>query len=274
MPRTLTCAIAQMNARLGATAANLTEVCRLSALAAGRGARLIILPEGCLTGNAFGDAARQATLPLEPRAFAPLADAARQHGITICAGFATPFGRSFNIVQAIALPTGEILFQRKAAKAATEEAFLEPWPDPARTVFAVDGVRVALTICSEFGAPRVMATIAAAQPDLLLHPSAGHMQPEEVWRPETATSAPVLQFEPQCRQIVERTAADVKARGMPRLAANPIGFDGATWWPGNSFAFAADGTLAIWLPGENRSERMQASFGVTTMPIPERTPAP
>jgi predicted amidohydrolase len=68
-----------------------------------------------------------------------------------------------------------------------------------------------------------------------------------------------------CRQIVTRSAAEVRHRGIPKAAANPIGFDGAAWWPGNSFVIDARGRVVCWLKGENRPARMQASFGVAEL---------
>lgn len=266
-PSSLRVAIGQMNARLGDVDGNIREAVRLSSLAAAEGARLIILPEGCLTGNAIGSPAQQETLSLEPGPFRPLCECAADHGIAICAGFAAVFGEKFNIVHAIVESSRRVLFQRKAFRATTEPEFLAPWPDPARTMFNVDGARVAIVICSEMGVKPVMDDLARRAPDIVLHPSAGHMNEQELLRSGRPSTPEARAFEMNCRRVVERAAQRVKERGIPLLGANPVGYDGATWWPGNSYGVDAGGTVRLWLKGENRPERMENAFAVGTMPF-------
>lgn len=62
-------AIGQMRtAPLDRPSDNMAEALRLAEEAAAGGARLLVLPEGCLTGNALRDPARQAVLPEDPAA--------------------------------------------------------------------------------------------------------------------------------------------------------------------------------------------------------------
>jgi predicted amidohydrolase len=267
MSRTIRLALAQTNALLGDTAANIAETGRLARAAAGQGARLIVLPEGGLTGNALADPARQATLPCEPGPFDPLSAVARECGIVICAGFAAPFGDFFNIVHAVIAPDG-IRFQRKAARATTEPAFLAPWPDPERVVFDVEGIRVALMICSEYSSKPCQEALARARPDLVLHPSAGRLRDDEVLRPGQPATPAALAFPGIARQVVERAAERIREAGVPRAGANPIGFDGEVYWPGNSYAVDAGGRIVMWLKGENDPARMAASLAVGDMPLP------
>ena len=250
-----------MTPRLDDTAANIAKVCDLSGAAARDGARLILFPEGCLTGNAFPPV-RQPALDAVPDSFAPLIETARRGGIVICAGFVAPFGDRFNVAHAIVLPDGRVLFQRKAACVNGEPAHLTAWPDPARAVFTLDGFRVAIAICSEYGLPHVETALATARPAVILHPSAGRMTPDEL-APHGARSGG---FHAQCRRVVELAAAEVKSRGVPKLSANPIGFDGHTWWPGNSYAVGADGVVLAWIPGENDPARMKPAVSVFDLP--------
>jgi len=267
MSRSLRLAIAQANALLGDTAANIAETARLARAAASQGARLIILPAGGLTGNALTGPARQATLPCEPAPFEPLAAVARERQITICAGFATPLGGAFNIVHAIVAPDG-IRFQHKAAKASTEPPFLTPWPDPERVVFTVDGARIALMICSEYAAKPCQEALARAEADLVLHPSAGRLRDDEVLQPGQPATPAARAFPDVARQVVERAAVRIREAGIPRAGANPIGFDGEVYWPGNSYAVDAAGRVVMWLKGENDPVRMSASLAVADMPLP------
>ncbi|MBI2438608.1 MAG: carbon-nitrogen hydrolase family protein [Lentisphaerae bacterium] len=267
--KTLRVAIAQFNSRLGDLAGNMAEVARLSREAAQQGARLILFPEGCLTGNALKDARQQAVLPMEAQAFQPLRAIADERNITICAGFATPYNDKFNIVHAILQPGEKPLFQRKAWRAPTEPTFLDPWPDPERMSFVLDGVHLAVAICSEYGAPKVEAALAKVKPAVILQPSAGSLTEEQAWKDNTKPTAAATAFSQEWRAVVERAVEDIQRRRVAKLGANPIGFDGETWWPGNSFAIDATGKILIWLEGENRPSRMKAAVGVAELTITE-----
>lgn len=260
-------ALGQMVCLLHDNAANIRTACDLSREAARQGARLIVLPEGCLTGNALTGPGQQAVLPVEPGAFADLARVATAGNIVICAGFIAAFGEKFNTVHAIVEPGGSVRFQRKAFRAKTEPPFIAAWPDPARVVFAVDGIRMTLAICSEFGAPGVREAMEAAPVDLVLHPSAGSMKPEQVWPEGTEATPARLAFDADCHDIVTRAAAGIKSAGVPRMGSNPVGFDGETWWPGNSYAVDARGTVALWMKGENRPARMVSTVAVAEMDV-------
>jgi predicted amidohydrolase len=266
-PKRLRFALGQTVSRLQDTAGNLRTVCELSIEAARQGARLIVFPEGCLTGNALVDSASQAVMPAEAGAFEPLARIATEHGITICPGFVTPFNGKFNTVHAVIEPGGSVRFQHKAFRAKTEPPFLAAWPDPARVVFEVDGIRIVITICSEFGAPGVREATDLAAPELLLHPSAGSLKPEQVWRDGETPSAAAREFGEYCRGIVTRAADRIRASGVPKMGSNPIGFDGEAWWPGNSYAVDAAGRVALWMKGENRPALMRSSVEVADISV-------
>ncbi|MBI2440048.1 MAG: carbon-nitrogen hydrolase family protein [Lentisphaerae bacterium] len=267
--KTLRIAIAQFNSRLGDLSGNTAEVTRLSREASQQGARLILFPEGCLTGNAHKDARRQAVLPVEAQVFQPLRAVADEQNITICAGFATPYNDKFNIVHAILQPGAKPLFQRKAWRDQNEPVFLEPWSDPARVPFVVDGVRLAVAICSEYGAQKIEAALAKVKPAVILQPSAGSLTEDQVWKDNTKPTAAATAFGQEYQGVVQRAVKDVQRRRVAKLGANPIGFDGETWWPGNSFAIDATGKVLIWLEGENRPSRMKAAVGVAELTIAE-----
>lgn len=265
--KTLRVAVAQFTSRLGDTSGNMAEVARLSREAARQGARLILFPEGCLTGNAIEDTGEQAVLPLEAEAFLPLRQIADQQLITICAGFATPYKDKFNLVQAILQPGQNVLFQRKAWRAPSEPVFLEPWPDPQRVPLVVEDIRLAITICSEYGAPPIEEALAQVKPAVLLQPSAGRLLEEQVWKDGAKPSAAAAAFSKEYRAVLQRATQDARKRQVAKLVANPIGFDGATWWPGNSFVIDAAGKTLAWLEGENRPAQMKAAVGVADLTI-------
>jgi predicted amidohydrolase len=267
-------AIGQMKvAALDRPGDNMPEACSLARQAAAGGARLLILPEGCLTGNALSRAERQPSMPAEPGALEPLTAIAWETGLTICAGFATPFDGMFNLVHAVIPPEGPVLFQHKAARASTEPPFIKAWPDPVRVPFVVDGMTVVIAICSEFANSAVMAEVRRCKPDLLLHPSAGSMKPEEVWTPASAGTPPVLEFRTKSRRVVDRAAAGNIEMGIPRAGANPVGFDGETWWPGNCYALGSGTEVLCWVEGENRPEHQVSRLGFADIPEKGSTPS-
>lgn len=271
MSQSLRIAIGQTVSVLNNTESNMAQVCRLSAEAAAQGAKLILLPEGCLTGNALSSPSKQATLPVDPAAFEPLRRVAMDGGITICAGFATPYEDKFNVVHAIVQPDGNVLFQRKATRASTEPTFLAPWPDATREVFEVDGVRTVMVICSEMGGKDVRAAMEAVSPELILHCSAGCVPKDQVY--ETDPSPEILaEIEQGMRRVADGAARKVAEERIPRIGANPIGFDGETYWPGNSFAIDATGTIRLWMKGTHVVARMAPSVEVADMQIPARVP--
>lgn len=265
--RQLRFALGQMACRLHDNAGNMAEACRLSREAARQGARLIVLPEGCLTGNALTGPERQDSMPADPAAFAALSRVAVDGGITICAGFIMPLGSRFNTVHAIIGPDGAVRFQHKAFRASTEPAFLVAWPDPERVTFTVDGVRIVIAICSELGAPGVRESMERVAPDVILHPSAGSMKPAQVRKDGEAPTAEVLAFDDECRNVVTRAAEAVRESGIPKLGTNPIGFDGETWWPGNSYAVDGAGRVVLWMKGENTPARMVSTMAVADLAL-------
>lgn len=254
-------AIGQTIPRLQDTATNVAEACRLATQAASQGARLLLLPEGCLTGNALSSSDKQATLPTDAKALADLHSVSRAGDIVICAGFVTPFGTGYNIVHAVITPA-EIKFQHKAFRASTEPAFLIPWPDPTREGFTLDGVRIVITICSEFGTPDVMAAVERSAPQLILHPSAGRITHGGLQEHAGENCAQRERLADEHRRVVTAAADSVSKQGVARIAANPIGFDGEAWWPGNSYAIDATGRIVIEIPGENDPVRMHASLAL------------
>jgi predicted amidohydrolase len=241
---------------------NMEEACRLAGEAGAAGARLLLLPEGCLTGNALNGPGRQAALPAEAAPFEPLSRIARKTGLTLCAGFTTRLADGFfNVAHAILAPDGSARFQHKAFRASGEPKHLKAWPDPARTAFTVDGRTIVITICSEYGRPDIMESARACRPDLILHPSAGRMNDNEVWRAGHENEPPVRDFLANCRNVVESAAKANAQDGLHRVAANPVGFDGETWWPGNGYAVSGKGEILAWVEGENRPERMLSRLG-------------
>ncbi|MBI3987888.1 MAG: carbon-nitrogen hydrolase family protein [Lentisphaerae bacterium] len=268
MKKMLRAASAQITGHLKDMNANVEDACRLSTEAAEQGARLIQFPEGCLTGNALTDPSHQPTLNLDERErpFVRLKEVAARHGIAICAGFTTRWGRKFNVVHAVIQPKGPVLFQRKAARASTEPVFLAPWPDLTRHFFEVDGVRCVNVICSEMGHAGVVDAVIIGRPQLILHCSAGCLPASQVLQ-RAPTPEEEAAMDKEMHGVVEGAAKATAKSGIPRLTANPVGFDGETYWPGNSYVVDGSGKVLLWIKGTKVLERMQPSMSVTDIPV-------
>ena len=260
----LTVAVGQFICRLGNIPGNINQACRLTEEASRQGAKLLLLPEGCLTGNAFNRPADQDTLPLTPEAIQPLQEVVDRTGTTVCPGAATPYASGINIVQAIIQPHTPPRWQHKAAKAKTEPYFLIPWPDVKRNIFYVDRWRVCILICSESAQRETRQSLSDCAPDLVLHPTAGSIPSDMVAEgPHTATRYATFQ---QDSQRVLTSASDmVREWGIPKISANPIGFDGQVHWPGNSYIIDKSGRILTSLPGENRPTAMRSGVVTATL---------
>jgi hypothetical protein len=108
----------------------------------------------------------------------------------------------------------------------------------------------------------------AAAPDLVLHSSAGHLLKNEVIRETPPSRKALAAADKLMRGPPEGAAKDAARRGIPRLASNPIGFDGELYWPGNSYAVGADGRIYLWVKGTAVPSEMRPSVSVVDLPIP------
>ncbi|MFI5282676.1 MAG: carbon-nitrogen hydrolase family protein [Candidatus Dormibacterales bacterium] len=183
-------AVGQFSAGLDKNA-NLSRISELSAAAAARGARLLVLPEGamCDFGRATDDLAPLAEALDGPfvQALSALAD---EHGQTVVAGmFEAIPGAShiYNTAVAIAPRVGLVAVYRKrrlfdAFTDRESDRFQPGAADP--PLIEVDGFRVGMVICYELRFPSLFESLADRGADLVLVPSAWVAGPlkEEHWR--------------------------------------------------------------------------------------------
>jgi len=249
--KTLRVAIGQIVGNLGATSENVATACRVSHEAAQGGAKLILFPEGMLNGNAL-TREKQVFFPAEPEFFTSLQNVSDEMDIAICIGFTTPIEDKLNNAFAIIRPRKKLVFQYKCARTNTEPNFLKAYPNETRTLFNVDGVRIVICICCEYGQAKIQKAIAMADPDLILHPSAGYEKDGQPGSKLTAKTTHML-FQ-NFRSCVINATVDIAKLGIPKVSANPLGFDGEIWWPGNSYAISSDGEILLWLKGKTFSK--------------------
>ena len=244
-------AICEIAGKLGETRDNLQIASRVSRNAARDGARLIVFAEGFLSGNAFLRE-KQDFLPAEIESFELLQDVSDKENITICIGFTAPLKGGFNNAFAIIQPNKEVVIQYKCTRSPMEPEFLVVYDDVSRKEFDVDGINVVISICSESADQRVEDAITLSNPDLILHPSAGY---EEEHQPNKSLSLSLKCEREKFLSFVDAGAEKAAKRGIAEISANPLGFDGDIWWPGNSFAVSKNGDVLLWMKGELFSEQ-------------------
>ncbi|HPX35620.1 MAG TPA: carbon-nitrogen hydrolase family protein [Mycobacterium sp.] len=165
----------QTAGRPGDVEANLAELERAAATAAGRGAGLLITPELFLTGYDVGDALYSlAAQPLLERA----CTIAREHDIALIVGLpeVAPAGRLYNSAVFID-HTGEVLarYRKTHLFAELDRRYFDAGDD---AVCVVDyrGIRVAMMICYDVEFPENVRRAALAGAHLVAVPTA-QMEP-------------------------------------------------------------------------------------------------
>jgi Predicted amidohydrolase len=163
-------ALVQSSPVLGEVESNLEAL--ISAIR-GCEAELYVLPELCLGGYDFVDAAEASRYACEPggREVAALAREARLRDAGIVFGFAesAPGGKLYNSAM-IALPDGRMRVYRKTHLFAREKLLFSPG-DTGFFVEGFRGLRVGLAICFDWIFPESFRSLALMGADLIAHPA-------------------------------------------------------------------------------------------------------
>jgi predicted amidohydrolase len=143
-------AAAQIRARPGRLAESVEAHLRLAGRAADEGASLVIFPELSLTGYSSALTHRDAIEPGDPM-LEPLAELARERGITVVAGAPLASGRGIAI--------GSVTFGAGGARGTYTKRYLHESETPVfepgegGPLLAVAGTPVGLAICAEVNHP-------------------------------------------------------------------------------------------------------------------------
>lgn len=163
-------AIVQSSPIFGEVEANLEA---LRAAIRAEDAEFYVLPELCLTGYDFLDAAEAGRLaqPLGGPAVAALSEAALSRGAGIAFGFAEsgPGGATYNSAL-LALPGGRRLVYRKTHLFSREKLLFSPG-DTGFFVEEFRDLRIGLAICFDWIFPESFRSLALRGADLVAHPS-------------------------------------------------------------------------------------------------------
>lgn len=172
-------------------AANLEVIARLSAVAAARGAQVVVFPEySSYFVDPFDASLAAHAQDLDGPFTAALADIARTHGLHIVAGLVERAGVE-RLVRNTAVAvdgTGVVARYRKLhlydAFGQRESDWVEPGEIAEPETFVVDGLRFALMTCYDLRFPEVARLLADAGADVVLVPAEWVRGPlkEHHWR--------------------------------------------------------------------------------------------
>lgn len=169
----LTVACIQMEPRIGDITGNVERSLALIEEAAGRGARLIVLPELCNSGYVFASRAEAIALA-EPISDGPTSlawgEAARRHDAIIVAGICERAGGKLYNAAVIVGPEGYIGTYRKVHLWGEENLYFEPG-DLGVPVFHTPFGRLSVAICYDGWFPETYRLAALQGADILCIPT-------------------------------------------------------------------------------------------------------
>ena len=172
-PAPLRVAAAQATSVPRDVAANVATACSLVTAAADQGARVVVLPELFLTGYAPELWHHDDSLELDDERLRPLADLARERGVTVVTSAAVRRALDESTLSAVVLtPDGEVRapYDKQHLCGPDEQGFFTAGDHGATIV--VDGWDLGLGICYDGSFPEHAASAAAAGATAYLTPAA------------------------------------------------------------------------------------------------------
>ncbi|MHB9026503.1 MAG: carbon-nitrogen hydrolase family protein [Armatimonadota bacterium] len=247
-------ACGQLVARPGDIDHQLQQIEDLSARAAAQGARLILFAEGALTGYLLTPEMLQIAVSVDSEPAADVLAISKARDIIIVVGTLERNGEQLHMSQLIAYPDGRLLVQRKHNLTPTElNAGLTPGPEE-RTIFTVDGVRFAVSICADSGIPDLYNKLAAQGCQVSLHPCAGgggrqYLQHQEDLTDPALREKYIASMEKVC--FFGATLLKCADHRIAMVATNLAGDDGVSnYHPGHSGIIDSRGCTIALQPGE------------------------
>lgn len=180
--QTVKVAAASTSARWGEIDANLDQAIQAAERAAVENARLLLLPECCLTGGDWCTGAREprvedVALDLGSPQIDKIAEAARRTGLVLAVGFYERCGQGIFITQALVGPAGVAGVYRKVHEGRRSSRERELFP-----VFDLGFARVGISICRDNMLPECARILALKGAEVLLAPFMSLPLSRKEWR--------------------------------------------------------------------------------------------
>lgn len=252
--KTFRIAVAQPLCRPGDVDGNLARMEPLVREAAAAGARLVLFSEGGVTGYEASARSLDRAMTLGDATCVRLHDMAHRHGVTIAAGFMERDGQAIHITHGVFYSDGRFAFQRKALPGPPEPKIAAFVAGPVqRTVFEVEGVRCAISICADAGIEGLWDRLKEDGVQLLLGPTAGCGPREWGFTEASLTDPAVLDryIEKVDTVISMKEAVRACVRyGIALAACNQMADDGVNYFhPGHSCIIDRTGEMVALIPG-------------------------
>lgn len=180
--KTVRVTAASTSARWGRIDANLTKIVKAAEKAAEDGARLVLLPECCLTGADWPRAegrpgVEEVALKLGGSVVREVAGQAKRLGLIIAVGLYERRGAQVNIAQVLLGPRGLLGVYRKVHEGGRSSGEQDLFP-----VFDIGFARVGISICRDVMLPECSRILALRGAELLLAPFASLPLSQRAWR--------------------------------------------------------------------------------------------
>lgn len=257
--QTLHVACGQIVCRPGDIAGNLSQVRQLTTEAAVAGARFVLFAEGALTGYVFTPEFLQAhAMATHSEPVRALQALSRERNIVIAVGAIEQAESARHVSHFVLFPDGRLLVQRKHWITPTEKAAGIVAGPEERVLFEVDGVKLAIMICSDSAIPDIRNKLAARGCQVWCGPAAGGQGRDYIRRPEDLDDPELRKryladMEKVC--FSGGTILSCHDHRMALVTVNLACDDGIDHYhPGHSMIFDSRGWLVAIRPGEYIAE--------------------
>ena len=167
-------AIAQPAVQPGDVKGNVQRMRPLIAEAARQKAELVVFSECGITGYDLKGIGAAAAITLDHQALKSIADMSREYNVVVIAGFHERRDNALHNSAAVFYPDGKRIIQRKHLIFPPEKSICPVVSGPReRTLFDINGARLALLICSDAGIPKIFDELAEAGCDATVVITAG-----------------------------------------------------------------------------------------------------
>jgi predicted amidohydrolase len=296
MPCPIHVAIGSTLSRPGQVDANLAEIAGFAAQAGRDGADLLLTPELSACGyGPYPEVLATAEVAGAGPVYRALADLARTHRLTVCAGFVEQDGGRRLLAHYAVHADGTWTVQRKHRVTLAERPLEPAWPlippdynagppadpmDPGQpaelrfSFFTVAGVRCGIAICADGGIPGLHRHFAEHGARLILGPAgAGGLRCQRVTTADLRTPAGRRRYQEVLAQVFfpGDRIADCLASGVAMAAVNQCGYDGRNLYHvGHGMIVSAMGEVPALIHGLPNLDRQRPMYAHAVIDVEDR----